>query len=86
MQCEAQHPVREEVSQYALCSGRTSFKVWQQCNDGVLRCMLASISGMCLQLYVGRRCFPSMKKWLVEEEEMSAYPEGHRRRGGHESG
>lgn len=27
-----------------------------------------------------------MKKWFVEEKQMGTYPEGHRRRGGHESG
>lgn len=48
MQCEAQHPVREEVSQDALCGRRTGCEVWQQSNDGVLWRVLASIPGMCL--------------------------------------
>lgn len=48
MQCQAQHPVREEVPQDALCGRRTGCKVWQQSDDGVLRCVLASVSGMCL--------------------------------------
>lgn len=53
MQCEAQHPIREEVSQDALCGRRTGCEVWKQGNDGVWRRVLASISRLCLQLYVG---------------------------------
>jgi len=53
MQHQAQHPVREEVSQDALRRRRTAFKVRQQCNDGVLRCVPVSVSGIGLQLNIG---------------------------------
>lgn len=60
--------------------------MWKQSDDGVLRCMLASISGLRPQLYTGVRGFSSVKEGLVEEQQMSTYPKGHWRRGGHESG
>lgn len=86
MQSKAQYPVWEEITQDALSGGRTGFKMWQQCKDGVLRCVHEAVFGISLQLHIGVGGLPSVKKRLVEEEEVSAYPEGHRRWGGHESG
>ena len=37
-------------------------------------------------MHVGVGRYSSMKKWLIEEEQVSTYPERHRRRRGHESG
>lgn len=86
MQCEAHHPVRQEVPQDALCGCRTAGEVRQQSDDWVLRRVHASISGMSLKLHAGVGCLPSMKQRFVEQEQMSTYPEGHGRRRCHESG
>lgn len=86
MESKAQYPVREEVTQDALSGGRAGFKMWQQGDDGVQRCVPGAVFGIRLQLHIGAGGFPSMQEWLIEEEEVSAYPEGHRRGGGNESG
>lgn len=53
MQCKPECPVREKVSQDALCGRRTVSKVWEQSDDGVWRPVFASISGLGLQVYAG---------------------------------
>lgn len=86
MQSKAQYPVWEEVTQDALSGWRAGLKMWQQGEDGVLRCVHEAVFGIRLQLHVGAARFPSMQEWLIEEEEVSTYPEGHRRGRGNESG
>lgn len=53
MQSESQDPVREEISQDALCYWTTGCKMWKKGNDGVWGSVLASPSGRCQQLNVG---------------------------------
>lgn len=84
MQSKSHEPVGDKVSQDALRGWRTAPEVCQQCNDGVLRRVTAAVPGVGLQLDVGFRRSPSVEKRLVEEEQVSAYPEGHGGGRGHE--
>lgn len=86
VQCNAQHPVGQEVPQDALRGRGASCEKWKQSKNGVLWRVLAPIFGLCPQLHTGVGGLPSMQEGLVEEQQMSTDPEGHRWRGGHESG
>lgn len=75
MQHQTQQPVGQEVSQDALRGGGAAPPVGQQGADGVVERVRAAAP----QLHVGHRRLPPMKQRLVEEQQVSADPEGHRR-------